>query len=136
MVVVVVVCCQGLERADLDVVARGPGAVLTAVVVAEAEAGAALAAEQAGAAHEEATRAQVDAAELVGVPEPRVVDGVERHDPAPGRASVRRAAGAHDPRRVAVGRPQAQVVPARAAAACMRRRARTAPSTRQPRNVR
>lgn len=116
VVAVVVVCGQGLERADLDVVARGPAAVavLAAVVVAEPEAGAALAAEQAGAAHEEAARAQVDAAELVGVAEPRVVDGVERHHPAPRRAAVRRA---HEPRRVAVRRPQPQVVPARTAAA-------------------
>jgi hypothetical protein len=98
---------ERLEPADLDVVARGGGAV----VVAEAEAGAALAAEQARAAHEEAARAHVQAPELLGVAEPRVVDGVEGHHAAA-------AVPAQDARRrVAVRRAQAQVVPARAAAA-------------------
>lgn len=113
----VVVGDERLELADPDVVARGRGggggAGAAAVVVAEAEAGAALAAEQAGAAHEEAARPHVDAPELLGVPEPRVVDGVEGHHAAPHRAAV----PAHDARRVAVRRAQPQVVPARAAAA-------------------
>ena len=76
---------QMLERADPDVVARGLATVSTAVsvVVAEAEGGAALAAEEPGAAPEEPARVHVDAAELVGVAELRVVDGVEGHHPAP-----------------------------------------------------
>ena len=51
---------QMLERADPDVVARGLAAVgaAIAVVVAEAEGGAALEAEEPGAAHEEPARAR------------------------------------------------------------------------------
>jgi len=78
---------QRLEGADPDVVARGLAAVgaAAAVVVAEAEGSAA---EEAGAAHEEPARAHVDAAELVGVAEPRVVDGFEGHHPARAAAAT------------------------------------------------